>query len=151
MASTATTSATTKLYVNATLPANYDAAGFTALTGWIQVAEISNLGSFGGTTTVVTHIPVDTAVVVKRAGSNNAGQMSMTLARHTGADMTALIAAFNDRAPRSFRVVFPTALGQKDEFTGIITSIQTNVAGADNILESSITIELDNSVITSNI
>lgn len=151
MASSAITSATTKLYVNANLPANYDAAGFNTLTGWIQVAEISNLGSFGGTTTVVTHIPVDTAVVVKRSGSVNAGQMSMTLARHSGADTTALIAAFNDRIPRSFRVVFPTALGQKDEFTAIVTSIQTNVAGADNILETSITLELDNNVLTSSI
>lgn len=149
--SSATTSATTKLAVAPGLPTTYDSAGFAAVTGWLTVSEISNLGSFGGTTTVVTHIPVDTATVVKRSGSVNYGQMSMTLARHSGTDTDELVEAFNDRLPRSFRVTLPAVLGQIDHFTGIVTSIQTNVAGADNILETNVTIELDAAVITTEV
>lgn len=149
--SKATTSATTKLSVAPSLPANYTEAGFELLTGWIDVSEISNLGTFGGTTTVVTHIPIDTSVVVKRAGSKNYGQMSMTLARHSGTDTDELVEAFNDRLPRSFRVTLPSVLGQIDFFTAIVTSIQTNVAGADNILETNVTLELDAEVITTTV
>lgn len=149
--SKAVTSATTKLSVAPTLPTTYNETGFEAVTGWIDISEISNLGTFGGTTSVVTHTPVDTATVVKRSGSVNYGQMSMTLARHSGTDTDELIEAFNDRLPRSFKVTLPAALGQVDFFTGIITSIQTNVAGADNILETNITIELDAAVITTTV
>lgn len=146
--SSAMTSATTTLWIAATLPATYDEIGFEALTGWIKVAEVSNMGTLGGSTTVVNHIPVDTATVVKRSGSVNYGQMSLTLARHAGGDMDALRAAFKDRGTRSFKVVYPTALGEQEMFTGIVTSVPTNIAGADNILEMSVTIEVDAEVLT---
>lgn len=145
--SLAITSATTKLYVSAALPATYDATGFAALT-WIEVGEISSLGQYGGQTTVVTHIPISSAIVAKRGGSQNFGQMSMTLARHKGNDSDELQDAFDDRAPRAFKVALPAALGDIDYFTAICTSVQTNVGNADQILESMVTLELDDRVIT---
>lgn len=144
--SLAVTSATTSISVSATLPTTYDSTGFTALT-WIPIAEVSNLGAFGGKTTVVKHIPVDTAVVAKRAGSVDYGTISMTLAKHTGTDITALQTAFSSRASVAFKVTYPGSMG-KDYFSGIITSLQTNVGSADKILESTIDIELDNAIVT---
>lgn len=146
--STATTSATTKLYFSPTLPATTDNAGYTAVTGWLLIGEISSLGTYGGKTSVQKHIPIDTATVVKRAGSVDYGTMSITAARHKGTDMTAITTAFNSRASGSFKVVLPAALGDTDYFTGIVTSLQTNVANADAILQSNIEVELDSPVIT---
>jgi hypothetical protein len=146
--SLATTSATTKLYISPTLPATFDSAGYTAVTGWILIGEISSLGTYGGKTSVQKHIPIDTATVVKRAGSVDYGTMSITAARHVGTDITALKTAFTSRASSSFKVVLPTALGDTDYFTGIVTSMQTNAGNADQILQSNIEVELDSPVIT---
>ena len=148
--SKATTSATTTISI-ATPPATLDETGYEGVTTWIPLGDVSSMGTYGGQTTVVTHIPVDTATVVKRSGSVNYGQMSLTIARHSGTDSDALIAAFNDRLPRAFRVVLPTVVGEQDFFTAVVTSIQTNVQGADNILETNVTLELDTAVITASV
>lgn len=144
----AITSATTSLAINSALPTTYTESGFSALTGWVVIPEISSLGTYGGQTSVVNFTPVDTGVVVKRSGSVNYGSMQLTMARNGGTAEADLIEAFNDRLPRSFRVALPAALGEEDYFTGVVTSVQTNVQGADNILEMSVTIELDNKTIT---
>ena len=59
MASLAVTSAGTKLYVSASLPATYNSAGFGALT-WTEVGEITDFGEWGKEYTVVNHNPVGT-------------------------------------------------------------------------------------------
>lgn len=146
--STAVTSATTKFYFSPTLPATTDSAGYTAVTGWVLIGEVSSLGTYGGKVSVQKHVPIDSGEVVKRAGSVDYGTMSITAARHTGADMTALTTAFNARASGSFKVVLPTALGDTDYFTGICTSLQTNAGNADQILQTNIEVELDSKVIT---
>jgi hypothetical protein len=145
--SLAITSATTSISMSATLPATYTATDFASLT-WIPITEVSNLGVFGGKTTVVKFTPVDTAVVVKRSGSVDYGTISMTLAKHTGADYTALQAAFNARSSVAFKITYPGSMGH-DYFSGIVTSLQVNVGSADKILEQTIDIELDNSIIFS--
>lgn len=146
-ASSAITSATTKLYYNPGLPATYDTAGYTALTGWVQIAEISNMGAFGGKTTVTKHIPVDSATVVKRAGSVDYGTLNLTLARHSGSDITALQGAFANRTSNAYKVVYPSALAATDYFTAICTSFVTSVGTADKILEATVDLELDSAVI----
>jgi len=79
------TSAGTKVYISATLPTTYDAAGFTALT-WVPLGEVSSLGAFGGKANVVKFTPIDTNIVAKRVGSVDMGTVQMQIARHAGAD-----------------------------------------------------------------
>lgn len=147
--STAITSATTKFYIGSTLPATYDVAGYTAAgITWTAVAEITNLGTFGGKSAIIKHIPLDTATVVKRAGSVDYGTINVQLAKHSGADMTALNTAFTTRASTSFKVTYPGTLGS-DYFTGICAGIQTVVGTADAILNSTVDIELDSAVVSS--
>lgn len=147
-ASSAISSATTKLYVSASLPATYDDTGYTAVASWTLISEISNMGQFGAKAGVVKHIPIDTAVVAKRATSVDAGTLSITLARHAGADITALQAAAASRAPQSFKVVYPTALNTTDYFTGIVLGTPTTVGTADQILQMNVDIELDSVPVT---
>lgn len=142
VASKATTSATTKIFISAVLPTTYDATGYGALT-WTEIAEVTSLGTFGGKTAVTKHQPVGTGVVVKRAGSIDYGTMTLALAKHTGTDDTAIQAAFNSRASQAFKIEYPTALGGYEYFTGIVTSYQTNIGSVDQILQSNVDIELD--------
>ena len=144
--SLAISSATTSISVSATLPTTYTATDFATLT-WVPIAEVSNLGVFGGKSTIMKHIPIDTATVVKRAGSVDYGTISMTLAKHAGADYTALQTAFNSRASVAFKVTYPGSMG-KDYFTAIVTSLQVNVGTADKILENTVDLELDNAIIS---
>jgi len=145
MTQTVVTSATTTISISTALPATYDTTGFSALT-WVPIAEVSQLGVFGGKVSVQKFIPLDTATVIKRAGSVDYGTINMTLAKHTGADMTDLQTAFNGRTSTAFKVTYPSTLGSA-YFTGIVTGLQTNVGNADQILQTTVDIELDNSVI----
>jgi hypothetical protein len=141
------TSAGTKVYMSATLPTTYDETGFGALT-WVALGDVSSLGAFGGKANVVKFTPIDTNIVAKRVGSVDMGTVSLQIARHIGADATAITAAFADHQPRAFKVVYPTALGETDAFTGVITSMQTNVGNSDNILQWNVDVEIDNTIIT---
>lgn len=146
--STAVTSATTKLSMSATLPTSYDITGFGAVASWTPIGLVDDMGQLGGTTAVVNHTPVDTGVVTKRAGSVNYGTQTLKLARHAGADMDAVRVAFKNRTPVAFKLQYPTAMGEIDYYTGIITSCTTTVGNADAILEMNITVEVDNEILT---
>lgn len=145
--SLAMTSATTKLYTASAQPGSYTTGGFAALT-WVEVGELSNIGDLGGTTTVVQHIPVGTATVVKRSGSVNYGTMNLQGARCTDAGQTALKAAFTSKASVSFKIVYPSALGVTEYFTGIVTSAVTAVGTADQILGFNANLDIDNEIIS---
>lgn len=146
--SKAITSATTVMYIAiGQTPASYTQAGFEALT-WTKVGEISNFGTLGGQTTIVQHIPVDTATVVKRAGSVNYGTMDLQGARCNDAGIAGLRTAFTSRASTPFKLVYPSAINETDAFTGIVASSQTTVGNADSILGFSANLELDNENIT---
>lgn len=145
--SAALTSATTTVYVGTTYPATLDAAGYGAVT-WVKIGEVSSVGTLGGKTNVIKHIPIDTGVVVKRGGSQDFGTLSLQLARHTGSDITAVNSAFSNRTSTAFKVVYPTSLGQTDYFTGIVTAAETNVGNADQILGYNVTVEIDNPILT---
>lgn len=144
--SSAVTSATTSISVSTTLPATYTATDYASLT-WIKIAEVTNLGTFGGKTTVVKHIPIDTSVVVKRSGSTDYGTINCQLAKHTGTDTTALQSAFTSRESTAFKVTYPGSMGS-DYFTGIVTSMQNVVGTADAILQSTVDIELDSAIVS---
>jgi hypothetical protein len=97
---------------------------------------------------VVSFTDVSTGKITKRGGAQDFGQMTIKAARHGGADMTALRAAFDNRAPSAFKVVYPTLIGETEYFTGVVTGVPTTIGGADSILEMNITIDLDDSIVT---
>jgi hypothetical protein len=68
-------------------------------------------------------------------------------ARCTDAGQALLKTIFTNRNSASFRIVYPTALGVTEHFTGIVASVVTNVGNADQILGFSTNIELDNEIV----
>lgn len=145
--SKALTSAGTKIYIGSAQPATYDEAGFEAVT-WLEIGEITSIGQLGGTTSVITHIPLGTKTVVKRTGSVNYGTLDMQGARCSDTGIAALRAAFTSTASKPFKIVYPVLLGEVDYFTAVVTSATTNVGNADQILGFGANVDVDNEILT---
>lgn len=140
--------ATTKVYVaEGVVPATLDKAGFEALT-WVLVPDVTSIGTLGGQNSVIQHIPVDDAFVYKVPGSTNYGTLELQTARTDATALDDLRAAFASRAATPVKVVYPSKLDQTDAFMAIVTSVQTNAGGADQILGLNVTVDITGEIIT---
>lgn len=149
MASENVLSSSGTLYaVSAGTPATYDQAGFEALV-FSDVGEVTNLGEFGASFSVVSYTSLSTAVVVKRKGSKNNGSLNMTIGRDPTDAGQALLKSGSDGANSSLvyshRVTFND--GSIQYFTGQIFSYNTTVGEADSIVNASALVEIDNNII----
>lgn len=140
------TSAGTQFGINSLLPTPYTYAIFDGLTGWVDVAEITDIGEFGKEYNLVTHMPVAGRQVKKLKGSYNNGTVQLQMAR----DANALSKQVNLRNARdsdasfSFRVTLQDAA--KLYFTGKVMSYKTQVGGVDSVTGATCAIELDGDV-----
>ena len=144
-ATSAFTSAGTKLYISATAPATYNQAGFAALT-FTEVGEIVNMGDFGRTYNIVNHINLGSRKTVKLKGSYNEGNLDLQLARAPGNSGQALVvtASTSDNS-YSFKVVLQD--GTIMYFSGQVASYTTNVGASDQIVGARANIEINNDII----
>lgn len=147
MASGAFTSAGTKISVTATAPATYDdntTDGLPTLT-YTEIGEVSDLGEFGREYSEVTFNPLGDRRTVKRKGSYNDGNVSMTVARVTSdAGQTVLQAALDDDASYYFDVELQD--GTHLYFAGQVMSYTVNVGSVDQITTASVTIGITNDI-----
>ena len=144
-ATSAFTSAGTKLYISATAPATYNQAGFAALT-FTEIGEIVNMGDFGRTYNIVNHVNLGSRKTVKLKGSYNEGNLDLQLARAPGNSGQALIvtASTSDNS-YSFKVVLQD--GTIMYFSGQVASYSTNVGSSDQIVGAKANIEINNDII----
>lgn len=98
------------LAISASIPATYDAAGYSAVgMTYTPVGEIENHGSHGMSATVTEFTPVDTAVVTKVKGSKNYGTKTMTLGSvPSQAGQVLLDAAAESNAHYSVKMTYPS-------------------------------------------
>lgn len=147
MPSLAFTSAETKISISATAPNSYDADGFAAITNWKEIGEVTDLGEFGREYAEVTHNPLNNRRTVKRKGSYNDGNVSMSMARvHSfddGQDM--LLTALDSDDSYSFKVELQDSTILY--FTAQVMSYTTNVGSIDQIVTASCTLGIDNDII----
>ena len=137
------TSAGALLSISSTLPATYDATGFTALT-FVPIHEISDMGELGIEFKEVNHMSLDTRSTTKRRGSWDAGTMQLVLGRVvTDAGQAALIAALNNDASSAFSVYFPQT-STHIYFTAQVLSYKTKVGSVDRILTANTKLAIDN-------
>lgn len=145
MASNAQTSAGSFLSVSATLPATYDAAGFSALV-WTDVGEITDLGEFGREYNLVTHNPLKDRRTVKRKGSYNDGSITLQMARHvTDAGQLLLQEAQDDDASYAIRITFQDST--EAYASAQVMSYKTTVGSVDQITMATTVLEIDNDII----
>jgi len=146
--SKAFTSAGTKLEIAAEQPASHDASGFQALT-YTQIGEVTDIGEYGAEYEVVTHNPIAERRTIKRKGTKDDGSQTLQLARvPSDAGQSILIEGADGTevdTVHSFKVTLQD--GTVQYYTGQIYSFTTNIGGSNQIVGSSVTVELDNEVI----
>ena len=98
----------TALAFNAALPATLTAAGFNALTGWVEFHEYEELPEHGPTNQVVERTPIRSGVTQRIPTGTDNGSITMTFGRTTNDPGQPFLAARRkDRAPFSVRETFP--------------------------------------------
>ena len=132
----------TTIGVAAAVPATEDIVGYAALT-FVEVGEVLNYGSSGGTAQVATFTPVNSGVVNKRKGSKNYGTMALKLASDIAdAGQLLLQAGFDgvdEQTIHSFELT--DNAGNIDYFMGVISSFSTERGDANTIVGHDCSIE----------
>ncbi len=142
------TSAGTTIGLTDTAPSTYDdneTDGFPSLT-FTNIGEVSDLGEFGREYSEVTFNPIGDRRTVKRKGSYNDGNISMTVARvPSDAGQTLLQDALDSDDSYYFEVVLQD--GTTLYFAAQVMSYTTNVGGVDQITSASVTIGITDDII----
>ena len=142
---TAITTAGATIEVSAGVPATYNFAGFDALT-YTPIGEITDAGEFGRVYNLVTHNPIGDRKTVKKKGAYNDGQMTLQLARDPGdAGQTLLLSALNSDNNYAFKVTLQDA--SELFFQAVVMSYTTNLGSVDQIVGSTVQVELTDAVI----
>lgn len=71
-----------QIYISATIPETYDAAGYQSTDftgGWTEITKVEQYGNHGGTKSVTTFTDVASGVVQKVGGSIDYGMLSLIL------------------------------------------------------------------------
>lgn len=144
--SQAFTSAGTTLKISSALPATFDAAGYTAVTTWVEVGEITDMGEFGREYNLVSHNPIGDRRTVKRKGSYNDGTMSLQLARVPSDLGQAKLIEARD-SDNSYAIVVTLQNGTKLYTTVQVMSYTTNVGNVDQILGANVALEIDRDIV----
>lgn len=146
------TSAGTKFYVSdpiAALSTTYDAATFATGT-YVEVGELTDLGSFGKKYNLVTFNPLGDRKTVKRKGSYNNGTLSLKLGSAvTDTGQVKMQVAADSDSSYAFKVV--TQSGSIYYFTGQVMGWQLEVGSVDQIMGASTDLEIDNDIVATNL
>ena len=142
------TSTGTSFALVAALPATYDQAGFEALT-FVDVAEVTDLGEFGAVYNKVDHSALERRNIVKRKSMVDYGSVSVQLGRDPSDAGQALLIAGADGVSRDdvFSISVTLQDGSVSYFTSQIYSYTTNVGAGDQIVGSTVQLEIDNEII----
>jgi hypothetical protein len=121
------------LYLSASIPATYDAAGYQASSMvYTEIAaEAESLGNHGGTAAVTQRKPIKTGVIAKAKGSKDYGTMSMTIGSIPGsAGQILLNAAFESNAHYSAKLLY--ADGEEHYMDVLVTKFEYQDGAADD-------------------
>lgn len=148
MSSAAITAAGSKLFVSATKPGTYDAAGFEALT-WTEVGEVTEIPQFGKVYTIVNHLPLGQRQTIKRKGSYDNGTVDVPYAFDPAGDagQTILEAAVDSDNSYSFRIDVKNPAVKSVYFTAQITSRPITLGGTDAIVMANSALAIDDDVL----
>lgn len=135
------TVAGTQISISAATPATFNEAGYTAVTGWGLIGEITDGGNHGRTYNEVTHTPLGSRGTQKFKGSSNEGTKTLQMAVDT-ADPGQIILkqALDSDADFSFKVEYQG--GDIDYFQAKVLSFQVATAGVDTIRSATVQLSI---------
>jgi hypothetical protein len=129
-----------------TSPGAYTEAGFEAITGWLAIGEIVDLGEFGKSYNLVQHNPIGNRKTIKKKGAYNEGQLVLQVARDPAdTGQAGLITALASDLDSSFKIVMQDTTTLY--FVAQVLSYTTNLGSVDQIVGATITVEITNDII----
>ena len=138
------TVAGTDISISASIPATFTAAGYTALTDWAEIGEITDGGSHGRKYNEVTHNPIKTRGTQKFKGSYNEGNKTLQLAiddADPGQDVLKI--ALDSDEDFSFKVTYQG--GAIDYFQAKVMSFEKAASSVDSIFSATVELSLTTS------
>ncbi len=130
------------LAISAALPATFDATGYAAVAAYTPIGEVEDYGDHGLTRSVTKFTPVDTAVVAKRPGSKDYGEMSLKIGNvPSDAGQVIMRAAVESNNPHAFQLTYPS--GEIHYISALVTSFVNSDGTVDNIQRVSVKLDLD--------
>jgi hypothetical protein len=128
-------------------PATNDAAGFAAVTGWLEVGELDNIPEYGPETATVSRTPLKTGVTDKEKGSTDYGSFTLDGGWAPGdVGQAGLIAASAPTAAAgSCKVRFPD--GTIDYFVGLVMSYKRTVGASGDFVKFTSKVEIKNAIV----
>ncbi len=150
------TSAKSGVYVRPTphAAATDTLAEWDALTGWVRIGGITNVGEFGAQHQEITSEPIDADAVGKYKGMRNDGNMPLTLEWREGDEGQGILrdalASYEDY---DFKVELnnkPAGAGAKPSrkfFAGKVMSDTTNIGGPNNLVTGTINIAINGAIV----
>lgn len=127
------------LYVVATAPATYDAAGYAALT-WVAVGEIRDIPEFGKRRNSISFVPLN-GNVQKYGGVTDNGKINIPFLLNTDdAGQIILKSGQSSNAPISVRVT--TQNGDVYYFRALVLSFLVNIGDANSMTMGSCELDI---------
>lgn len=143
-----------KLYIGgtkATSGTDLEAADFNGQS-WTEIKGVSNLGSLGDTSELITHNPLATRRTRKLRGTRNAGSMQV-VAGMDAADpgQLAVIAAEKTDFTYAFKLVFDDAPAggtpSESYFVALVLSATREIGEANSVVTLNTTLEIDSNIV----
>jgi hypothetical protein len=132
------------------VPATYTAAGYGAMT-FEPCGHITSIGEIGGSAAVSSYDPMDTGIMQKLPGVIDYGSTSLEMAHDVDdagqADLAAGFDGANKGLEHSFS--FTDSTGDVVWFTSRIFSRTKNYGATGDIISSSVDIEINSTLTTS--
>ncbi len=146
MTTQAFSSAGSKIYISAGVPATYDGTGFGTLT-YTEIKEVTEIGALGPTQQVVNHVPVSDPFTYKIKTITDSGALSMKGARVTSdPGQTILIAAQASFNPYAIKIVLQNSTILYVQ--ALVTSYVTTVGSAGVITSFDSSVQLSGAIVT---
>lgn len=136
------TSAGSFISLSPTLPTAYTEAAYLAITDFVRVREVTDLGEYGRTYTDVTHEPLDERGVIHRKGSFDDGSIDVQMGRSASDAGQQLLqeAVLSDN---SYTIMITLQDGTRQFYTGQVHSNRTGVGSLNSITTRTATIMFD--------
>lgn len=150
---TVTSTAGAKLYIGPASPDADDATEWAALTPWVEVGSIEDLGEFGGEAEILTRNYLGQVAATKLKGARDNGTMSVVVGRDAlDPGQIAMRAAEQTEFPYAFKVELDDrpAPGGTDSvyyFAAIVASAKHGMGEANNVTTTTFALGISGAIL----
>lgn len=136
-----------KIEIATGAPTTFDATGYAAVTPYVEIGEIEDIGEYGAEDSILSRTPLKTGVVQKLKGGTDFGTLPLQSALVLGdPGHVAVIAAQASKNAYTFRITYQD--GTKDYFRALVTSYKKGIGGSEGFTKCSINLAITTATVT---